>query len=88
MARGRVELLVIGREAYTLLMDEVPGFARALLAVRNERRTQWTCMYLDVDRLHVINDNFGMPRDKNTARQDCNPGIATNCSCLCSERQR
>jgi diguanylate cyclase (GGDEF)-like protein len=35
--------------------------ARALLALRNERRTQWTCLYLDVDRLHVINDNFGMP---------------------------
>lgn len=26
------EVLVIGREAYRLLMDEVPGFARALLA--------------------------------------------------------
>ena len=32
VARGRTEVLVIGREAYQVLMDEVPGFARALLA--------------------------------------------------------
>lgn len=35
--------------------------ARAQLAARNDRRMQWTCLYLDVDRLHVVNDNFGMP---------------------------
>lgn len=32
VARGPVEVLVIGREAYRLLMDEAPGFARALMA--------------------------------------------------------
>jgi CRP-like cAMP-binding protein len=32
VAHGASEVLVIGREAYTLLMDESPGFARALLA--------------------------------------------------------
>ncbi|MGM9481513.1 Crp/Fnr family transcriptional regulator [Roseateles sp. NT4] len=32
IARGPSEVLVFGREAYTRLMDEVPGFARALLA--------------------------------------------------------
>lgn len=32
VARGASEVLVFGREAYTRLMDEVPGFARALLA--------------------------------------------------------
>jgi CRP-like cAMP-binding protein len=32
VARGASEVRVIGREAYTLLMDTVPGFARALLA--------------------------------------------------------
>ncbi len=32
VARGASEVFVIGREAYTLLMDEVPGFARALMA--------------------------------------------------------
>ncbi|MFG6412672.1 Crp/Fnr family transcriptional regulator [Roseateles sp. DC23W] len=32
VARGASEVLVIGREAYVRLMDEVPGFARALLA--------------------------------------------------------
>lgn len=32
VARGRTEVLVIGREAYQVLMDEVPGFARALMA--------------------------------------------------------
>jgi diguanylate cyclase (GGDEF)-like protein len=35
--------------------------ARALLAARADgRRTQWTCLYLDADRMHVINDNHGM----------------------------
>ncbi|KQY90518.1 Crp/Fnr family transcriptional regulator [Pelomonas sp. Root1444] len=32
VARGASEVLAIGREAYVLLMDEVPGFARALMA--------------------------------------------------------
>jgi CRP-like cAMP-binding protein len=32
VAKGPVEVLVIGRAAYELLMDDVPGFARALLA--------------------------------------------------------
>ncbi len=32
IARGASEVLVFGRESYTRLMDEVPGFARALLA--------------------------------------------------------
>jgi len=32
VARGASEVFVIGREAYTLLMDEVPGFARSLMA--------------------------------------------------------
>lgn len=32
VAREASEVAVIGREAYALLMDEVPGFARALLA--------------------------------------------------------
>ncbi|MCY4745155.1 Crp/Fnr family transcriptional regulator [Pelomonas sp. UHG3] len=32
VARGASEVFVIGREAYTLLMDGVPGFARALMA--------------------------------------------------------
>jgi diguanylate cyclase (GGDEF)-like protein len=36
--------------------------ARPLLAARAEnRRAQWTCLYLDADRMHVINDNYGMP---------------------------
>ena len=32
VAREASDVFVIGREAYTLLMDEVPGFARALLS--------------------------------------------------------
>ncbi|MDR7335429.1 Crp/Fnr family transcriptional regulator [Roseateles asaccharophilus] len=32
VARGATEVLVIARDAYVRLMDEVPGFARALLA--------------------------------------------------------
>jgi diguanylate cyclase (GGDEF)-like protein len=36
--------------------------ARPLLAAQVEnRRAQWTCLYLDADRMHVINDNYGMP---------------------------
>ncbi len=36
--------------------------ARPLLAARTEnRRAEWTCLYLDADRMHVINDNYGMP---------------------------
>ncbi len=36
--------------------------ARPLLEARtNGRRTQWTCLYLDADRMHVVNDNYGMP---------------------------
>jgi diguanylate cyclase (GGDEF)-like protein len=36
--------------------------ARPLLAARSDnRRAQWTCLYLDADRMHVINDNHGMP---------------------------
>jgi len=35
--------------------------ARPLLAARTAgRRARWTCLYLDADRLHVINDNYGM----------------------------
>jgi diguanylate cyclase (GGDEF)-like protein len=36
--------------------------ARMLLArSSDDRRAQWSCLYLDVDRMHVINDNYGMP---------------------------
>ncbi len=36
--------------------------ARPLLAARaDNRRMHWTCLYLDADRMHVINDNYGMP---------------------------
>jgi len=37
--------------------------ARALLAaaLADKARRQWTCLYLDADRMHVINDNYGMP---------------------------
>ena len=36
--------------------------ARPLLEARaNNRRAQWTCLYLDADRMHAINDNYGMP---------------------------
>ncbi|MGA8049436.1 MAG: EAL domain-containing protein, partial [Burkholderiales bacterium] len=36
--------------------------ARPLLEARvKDRRAQWTCLYLDADRMHVINDNYGMP---------------------------
>lgn len=36
--------------------------ARAALARRSdERHAQWSCLYVDVDRMHVVNDNHGMP---------------------------
>jgi len=36
--------------------------ARPLLATKADGRVaHWTCLYLDADRMHVINDNYGMP---------------------------
>jgi len=36
--------------------------ARTTLESRSRSgRSKWTCLYLDVDRMHVINDNHGMP---------------------------
>jgi diguanylate cyclase (GGDEF)-like protein len=36
--------------------------ARTLLAARADgRAAPWSCLYLDTDRMHVINDNYGMP---------------------------
>ncbi|PTT87658.1 hypothetical protein DBR42_11250, partial [Pelomonas sp. HMWF004] len=49
VARGPSEVLVIGREAYALLMDEVPGFGRALLA-EFARRYDGTLRLLQASR--------------------------------------
>ncbi|MET0281175.1 MAG: EAL domain-containing protein [Steroidobacteraceae bacterium] len=37
--------------------------ARMLLSKRSAdgRRGSWSCLYLDADRMHAINDNYGMP---------------------------
>jgi diguanylate cyclase (GGDEF)-like protein len=35
--------------------------ARVLLDQRNDgRRMRWSCLYIDTDRMHVVNDNYGM----------------------------
>lgn len=72
VARGRVELLVIGREAYTLLMDEVPGFARALLA-EFALRFDMTLHQLQAARHHLAADRFSAALTQ-LARQRGQPG--------------
>ena len=57
VARGPVEVLCIGREAYRLLMDEVPGFARALLA-EFALRFDMTLQQLQAARHHAAADRF------------------------------
>ena len=57
VARGPVEVLAIGREAYRLLMDEVPGFARALLA-EFALRFDMTLQQLQAARHTVAADRF------------------------------
>lgn len=57
VARGASEVLVIGRPAYTLLMDEAPGFARALLA-EFARRFDGTLRLLHAARHQGAADRF------------------------------
>ncbi len=59
VARGASEVLVIGREAYTRLMDEVPGFARALLA-EFARRYDGTLRLLQAARHQDAAARFGL----------------------------
>ncbi|KQW51112.1 MULTISPECIES: Crp/Fnr family transcriptional regulator [unclassified Roseateles] len=57
VARGACEVLVIGREAYQLLMDEAPGFARALLA-EFARRYDGTLRLLQAARHQAAPERF------------------------------
>lgn len=59
VARGASEVLVIGREAYTLLMDEAPGFARALLA-EFARRYDGTLRLLQAARHQSAAERFAL----------------------------
>lgn len=59
IARGRCELLVFGREAYARLMDEVPGFARALLA-EFAHRYDGTLRLLQAARHHSAAQRFAL----------------------------
>lgn len=59
IARVASEVLVIGREAYTLLMDEVPGFARALLA-EFARRYDGTLRLLQAARHQGAAERFAL----------------------------
>ena len=59
VARGASEVLVIGREAYVLLMDEVPGFARALLA-EFARRYDGTLRLLQAARHQGAAERFAL----------------------------
>jgi CRP-like cAMP-binding protein len=59
VARGASEVLVIGREAYALLMDEVPGFARALLA-EFARRYDGTLRLLQAARHQGASERFAL----------------------------
>lgn len=57
VARGDSEVLVIGHEAYRLLMDEAPGFARALLA-EFARRFDGTLRLLQAARHETAEPRF------------------------------
>lgn len=59
VARGASEVLVFGREAYTRLMDEVPGFARALLA-EFARRYDGTLRLLHAARHQGAAERFAL----------------------------
>lgn len=59
VAREASEVFVIGREAYTLLMDEVPGFARALLA-EFATRYDGTLRLLQAARHQGAAERFGL----------------------------
>ena len=59
VARGASEVLVFGREAYARLMDEVPGFARALLA-EFARRYDGTLRLLQAARHQSAAERFGL----------------------------
>lgn len=59
VARGGTEVLVIGREAYALLMDGAPGFGRALLA-EFARRYDGTLRLLQAARHLGAAERFGL----------------------------
>lgn len=59
LARGPSEVLVFGREAYVRLMDEVPGFARALLA-EFARRYDGTLRLLQAARHQSAAERFSL----------------------------
>jgi CRP/FNR family transcriptional regulator, cyclic AMP receptor protein len=59
VARGASEVLVIAREAYTLLMDEAPGFARGLMA-EFARRYDGTLRLLQAARHQGAAERFAL----------------------------
>lgn len=59
VSRGASEVLVIGREAYAVLMDSVPGFARALMA-EFARRYDGTLRLLNAARHQGAADRFAL----------------------------
>ena len=59
VARGASEVLVFSREAYTRLMDDVPGFARALLA-EFARRYDGTLRLLHAARHQGAAERFAL----------------------------
>ncbi len=59
LARGSSQVLAIGREAYALLMDEVPGFARALMT-EFARRYDGTLRLLQAARHQSAAERFAL----------------------------
>ena len=61
LARRAAQLIEASYDAATGLLTR-PAFeqrARAALASKQGERS-WSALYIDIDRLHVLNDNFGM----------------------------
>jgi len=63
LARRAASIVDASYDALTGLLtrDAFERRAKALLVPRPDgRKANWTSLYIDTDRMHVINDNFGM----------------------------
>ena len=63
LARRAASIIDASYDALTGLLtrDAFERRAKLLLVPRSDgRKAQWTSLYIDADRMHVLNDNFGM----------------------------
>ena len=99
LARKAVGIIESSYDALSGLYTR-PAFEQRVRARRRRHeaaRRHWTALYIDVDQLHVINDNFGMhvgdtvlgqlgeliraPAAARRVRQRASPATASRCCC-------